>query len=58
MRIFLQSDIYSLGIVLIEILIPMKTINECTKVIALLKAGETPKGLAKFPLEWVSRLCF
>ena len=50
----LQSDIYSLGIVLMELLVPMRTDMERNKVITALKSGQIPEAVATDHPQWVN----
>lgn len=50
----LQSDMYSLGIVLLELLMLMKTRMERSKIIGALQAGQIPDSLKANHPKWVS----
>ncbi|XP_016837010.1 eukaryotic translation initiation factor 2-alpha kinase 1 isoform X2 [Nasonia vitripennis] len=51
-----KSDIYSLGIVLLELLIPMQTSMECIRIVNSLKAGENPTALAGSHPKWAQTI--
>ena len=53
---FSQSDLYSLGIVLFELLQPFKTDMERSKMIDQLKIGNLPPELTLLAPKWVSNL--
>ncbi|XP_058806598.1 eukaryotic translation initiation factor 2-alpha kinase 1-like [Phymastichus coffea] len=49
-----KSDIYSLGIVLLELLIPMQTSMECIETIKILQNGGISKHLLDLDVKWIN----
>ncbi|KAJ8681162.1 hypothetical protein QAD02_016949 [Eretmocerus hayati] len=51
-----KSDIYSFGIVLLELLVPMQTSMECIKIVESLKAGEVPSTIPLSHMKWMDTI--
>ncbi|XP_014217197.2 eukaryotic translation initiation factor 2-alpha kinase 1-like [Copidosoma floridanum] len=51
-----MSDVYSLGIVFLELLVPMKTVSECVEMINHLKSNQIPSSLASSHQKWINTI--